>query len=161
LSKHALRSSIPEESLADDGGLRLPKGRLRQREELLEVTLYLIRPHLDAWFGYCFENLCREALPWLYKKEGVTASFEVGSDWSKTTQIDVVGLRDDGWTDLAECKWGTVRSPGAVEKELEEKVKQYPNPQGATLGRRVFARTGRPGGGAEGVRWFGLEELYG
>jgi len=120
----------------------------------------LIRPHLDAWFGYCFENLCREALPWLYKKEGVTAAFEVGSYWSKTTQIDVVGLREDGWTDLAECKWGTVRSPGTVEKELEEKVKQYPNPQGATIGRRVFARTGRPGGGAEGVRWFGLEELY-
>ena len=30
----------------------------------------LIRPHLDAWFAYCFEALCREALPWLDKKEG-------------------------------------------------------------------------------------------
>jgi uncharacterized protein DUF234 len=75
----------------------------------------LIRPHLEPYFGLCFERLCREALPWLYLKEGVAAAFEVGQYWSKTTQIDVVGLRDDGWTDLGECKWGAARSPKAVE----------------------------------------------
>ena len=118
----------------------------------------LIRPHLDAYFGLCFERLCREALPWLYRQEGVAAAFEVGQYWSKTTQIDVVGLRDDGWTDLGECKWGTVRSPRAVEKELEEKVREFPNPRGATIGRRIFARQAPPGAGG---RWIGLEELYG
>jgi len=50
------------------------------------------------------------ALSGLYLKDRVTAAFEVGQYWSKTTRIDVVGLRDDGWTDLGECKWGTVRS---------------------------------------------------
>lgn len=121
-----------------------------------------IRPHLDAYFASCFEKLCKEALPALYRREGVTAAFEVGDYWSKSVQIDVVGLRDDGWTDLGECKWGTVRSPKAVEKELEEKVSEYPNRRNATIGRRIFTRQGPPApeGWGVGVRWFGLEELY-
>lgn len=120
----------------------------------------LIRPHLDAYYGHCFERLCREALPWLYRQEGLTAAFEVGQYWSKTTQIDVVGLRDDNWTDLGECKWGPVRSPQAVERELEEKVRDFPNPRGATIGRRIFTRQAPPKGAGGGVKWFGLEDLY-
>jgi AAA+ ATPase superfamily predicted ATPase len=121
-----------------------------------------IRPHLDPYFGHGFERLCREALPWLYRREGVTAGFEVGEFWSKDVQIDVVGLRDDGWTDLGECKWGPMRSPAAAVRELEEKVRRYPNRRGATLGRRIFARQKPPTGetGPAGVRWHGLEELY-
>jgi uncharacterized protein len=120
----------------------------------------LIRPHLDAYFGGCFERLCREALPWLYRQEGVAAAFEVGQYWSKSTQIDVVGLRADGWTDLGECKWGTVRSPRAVEKELDDKVREFPNPRGATIGRRIFTRQPPPAQTGAGVRWHGLEEMY-
>jgi uncharacterized protein len=120
----------------------------------------LIRPHLDAYYGHCFERLCREALPWLYRQEGIAAAFEVGQYWSKTTQIDVVGLRDDNWTDLGECKWGPVRSPQAVERELEEKVRDFPNPRGATLGRRIFTRQPPPEGAGSGGKWFGLEDLY-
>ncbi len=122
----------------------------------------LIKPHLDAYFGHCFERLCREALPRLYSQEGVTASFEIGEYWSKQTQIDVVGLRADGWTDLAECKWGAVRSAPAVERELDEKAGRYPNRRNATLGRRIFARGKRPGRRAadSGVRWHSLEDLY-
>lgn len=120
----------------------------------------LIRPHLDAWFGLCFERLCREALPWLYRREGVTAAFEVGEYWSKSVQIEVVGLRNDGWTDLGECKWGPVRSRNAVESELESKVRDYPNPRGATIGRRIFARQVPAASGDTGVQWHGLDELY-
>ncbi|HKI05731.1 MAG TPA: ATP-binding protein [Thermoanaerobaculia bacterium] len=121
----------------------------------------LIRPQLDAYFGLGFERLCREALPALYRREGLTAAFEAGQYWSKTVQIDVVGLRADGWTDLGECKWGAVRSPRTVEKELEEKIRLYPNPQGATIGRRIFTRQAPPAKIAEsGARWHGLEDLY-
>jgi AAA+ ATPase superfamily predicted ATPase len=121
----------------------------------------LIRPHLDAYFGLCFERLCREALPNLYAKEGVTAAFEVGQYWSRDVQIDVVGLRDDGWTDLGECKWGTVRSPAALERELDQKALAYPNPRGATIGRRIFTRQAPPKGRGERTQWHGLEDLYG
>ena len=122
----------------------------------------LIRPHLDSYFGGCFERLCREALPWLYRNEGVTAAFEVGEYWSRDVQVDVVGLRDDGWTDLGECKWGPVRSPAAVEWELDEKVRAYPNRRGATIGRRIFARQEPPPQGSEPgkARWHSLEEIY-
>lgn len=120
----------------------------------------LIRPHLDAYFGLCFERFCREALPFLYAREGVTAAFEVGQYWSKDAQIDVVGLREDGWTDLGECKWGTVRSPAPLERELDQKVRAYPNPRGATVGRRIFTRQTPPKGREEKVQWHGLEDLY-
>ena len=118
-----------------------------------------IAPSLEAWFGSCFERLCREALPLIYRHEGVAAGFQVGEFWSARTQIDVVGMRDDNWTDLGECKWGPVRSPRALETELERRLHQYPNSRGATLGRRYFTRR-KPAArrGADG--WYSLEDLY-
>ena len=59
-----------------------------------------IRPEIDTYFGVCFERLWREALPVIYEQEGVSAGFEIGEYWDKEVQIDVVGLRDDSWTDL-------------------------------------------------------------
>ena len=73
-----------------------------------------IAPSLEAWFGDGFERLCREALPLIYASEGVAAGFEIGEYWSADTQIDVVGMREDNWTDLGECKWGAVRSARAL-----------------------------------------------
>ena len=118
-----------------------------------------IAASLDAWFGGCFERLCREALPPTYAQEGVAAGFEVGEYWSRTTQIDVVGLRDDNWTDLGECKWGPVRSPRALEIELERKLQQYPNSRGATLARRYFTRR-KPATRREAAGWYSLDDLY-
>ncbi len=118
-----------------------------------------IAPHLDGWFGGGFERLCREALPVLYRREGVTAGFEIGEFWSPEAQIDVVGLRADGWTDLGECKWGTVRSPRALESELEGKLAHYPNSRGASVGRRFFVRK-KPPSRARDDRWHSLEDLH-
>ena len=133
-----------------------------------------IAPALDAWFGAGFERLCREALPLIYAAEGVGAGFEVGEYWSPrrgnarerpshetppATQIDVVGLRDDNWTDLGECKWGAVRSPRALEAELDRKAHAYPNSRGATLGRRYFVRR-KPASRTESSGWYSLQDLY-
>ena len=123
-----------------------------------------IAPTLDAWFGNGFERLCREALPLVYAKEGIDAGFEIGEFWNAQTQIDVVGLRDDNWTDLGECKWGAVRSPRALEKEMDRKMKAFPNSRGATLGRRYFVRrkpatvAGRGRKATPG--WYSLDDLY-
>jgi hypothetical protein len=99
-----------------------------------------LRPLLPAYFGECFERLCREGLGKIYKSEGVAAGYRAGSYWDKNVQIDVVGMRDDGFIDLGECKWGTVRSLDAVARELEGKVPRFPNPANATIGKRIFVR---------------------
>jgi AAA+ ATPase superfamily predicted ATPase len=121
----------------------------------------LVKPELDAYFGGCFERLCREALPELCRREGVDASLEVGEYWDPRTQIDVVGVRDDGWTELGECKWGTVKSVPALVTELDEKVRAFPNARGASLARRLFVRH-LPAGAARatGVKWHTLDQLY-
>lgn len=118
-----------------------------------------IRPKLAAYFGTCFERLCLEALPALYAAEGVTAAFTVGQYWDREVQIDVVGLRDDNWIDLGECKWGAVRSARSLLAELETKVRTYPNPRNATIRPRAFTRdpVAKPLPGAE---WHSLKDLY-
>lgn len=122
-----------------------------------------IRPDLTAYYGGCFETLCREALPSLYEREGVTAAFEVGEYWSRDVQIDVVGIRDDDFTDIGECKWGTVRSHRALVDEVRGKAQRFDNPRNATLACRLFVRDARsvPKDPMPGVRWHSLQELYG
>ncbi|MBL9208759.1 MAG: ATP-binding protein [Opitutaceae bacterium] len=124
----------------------------------------LVRPGWDAYCGECFERMCREALPRIYEAESVGAPYEVGEFWSKEAQIDVVGLREDGWTDLGECKWGTVRSASALRAELQRKVPLFPNARAATVQLRYFTRdvvktTGTEGGPPE--CWHTLASLYG
>jgi hypothetical protein len=121
-----------------------------------------IRPELDTYFGLCFERLCREALPSIYEHEGLSAGFEVGEYWDKQVQIDVVGLRDDNWTDLGECKWGSIKSWNKLLQDLERKAQAYPNIRGATLGKRVFLKK-KPGSELKSmpdVKCYDLEDLY-
>jgi len=122
-----------------------------------------IKPLLAPYFAGCFERLCRESMGGIYEKEGVGVGFRVGEYWDKTTQIDVVGMRDDGWVDLGECKWGRVRSLGALAQELDAKVARFPNPGNATVGRRLFVR-GKAGllhPSGSGLRVHDIEDLLG
>jgi uncharacterized protein len=122
----------------------------------------LVLPELDSYFGHGFERLCREALPDLYAREGVRANFEIGEYWDKNTQIDVVGLRQDHWTDLGECKWGGTVSAAALRKELHERAARFPNQRQATVGLRFFTRLrlrASPDARAR-ERWHCLEDLY-
>lgn len=121
----------------------------------------IVRPELDAYFGDCFERLCREALPMIYAQEGVRSAFEVGEYWDREVQIDVVGLRQDDRTDLGECKWGALKSASAVARQLEAKARRFPNKRRATLVRRLFVRTvGSRSHAPEGVQIHTLDELY-
>lgn len=119
-----------------------------------------IRPQLDAYFGSCFERLCREALPSLYQREGVMATYEVGEYWSRDVQVDLVAVRDDGVIDVGECKWGVVRSPRGVERELLDKLPQLPS-GGKSLLPRIFLRSlPRDLPRQSTARWHSLAELY-
>jgi uncharacterized protein len=128
-----------------------------------QAAVRLIQPALESYFGACFEALCREALPGIYEHEGVSTAFDVGSYWDAQVQIDVVGVRQDGWVDLGECKWGTVKSLAAIGKELEAKITHYPNTRAATISRRLFLHSLKTSSKAlpEGVRMHTLEDLYG
>lgn len=119
-----------------------------------------IAGNLEAYFGYCFERLCREALPMIYKKDGIDVSFNVGKYWNKQTQIDVVGIRDDNWIDLGECKWGRLGSVKKVEKELETKKQNYPNPDNYTISNYLFCRYSVPKNASQNIRWLNLKDLY-
>jgi hypothetical protein len=116
----------------------------------------VVRPHFDSWMGGAFERLCREFLPTAYVAEGVSAAFSCGEYWDNRTQIDVVGLRQDGWTDLGECKWGAT---GSAAAELERKVALYPNARNATIGRRLFLRF-PPRQAPDGFRVHSLDDIY-
>ena len=119
----------------------------------------LVTGELDAYFGSAFERLCREALPRLYERERVIGSYEIGEYWDKNTQIDVVGLRADGVTDLGEVKWSGRIAPKQLVTELDARVARYPNRRGATLARRIFVRS-RPKVADPAVRWHDLDDLY-
>ncbi len=121
-----------------------------------------IRPGLPAYFGSCFENLCREAIPYLYEKEQIESGFEVGEYWDRGVQVDVIGFRQDNWTDIGECKWGEIGSLKSVIRELESKIVLYPNERNATIGPRIFSRQGIGNYRPEdlGVKWHTLKDLY-
>ncbi|MCL4176523.1 MAG: ATP-binding protein [Verrucomicrobia bacterium] len=120
----------------------------------------VVRPELDAYFGRCFERLCRESLPLLYLREGVRAPFTIGEYWAADVQVDVVGVRQDNWTDLGECKWGDVSSLAGLAAELDGKVRRYPNARNATIGRRVFVRKSSAKARLTDVRVHTLQDLY-
>ncbi len=117
----------------------------------------LVEPQLEAWSGGCFERLCREAFPRLLEAEGVKASVEVGAFWSRQVEIDLVGVRTDGVTELGECQWGPVTG-STLKAELETKVLHYPNPKNHTLRRHAFVRSLR-GRAPEGVHLHRLADL--
>jgi hypothetical protein len=58
---------------------------------------------------------------------------------------------------------GPIGSVPAIVAELAPKVRAYPNPRAATIGRRIFARQ-LPAGLARakpgGITWHSLDQLY-
>ena len=117
----------------------------------------LVEPRLEAWAGGCFERLCREALPRLLQEEGVKAGVEVGAFWARDVEIDLVGVRADGVTELGECKWGPVTA-AQLTAQLEQKALKYPNPKSHTLRRHAFVRTWR-GRAPAGIELHRLADL--
>lgn len=119
----------------------------------------LVLPQWEAFCGEGLERLCREALPLLYTAEGVTGRFQVGEYWDRASQVDVVGLRSDGWIDLGECKWSGRASPAEAARELQRRSASYPA-GGRTVRSHLFFRRA-PSSTSSEVELHGLAELYG
>lgn len=118
----------------------------------------LVAPQWEAYCGDGFERLCREALPLLYEQEGVAGRFSVGEYWDRQSQIDVVGLRSDGWIDLAECRWPAGASLAGAAQELSARAAHYPA-AGRTTSLRLFVRS-KPRVTQPGIRLHALRDLY-
>ena len=74
-----------------------------------------------------------------------------------------MGVRDDGVTDLGECKWGPVRSANALRRELAAKAEHYPNPRDRTLRLNGFTHhpmTATEPRGDDDIAWHELKDLY-
>ncbi|MBN1671761.1 MAG: ATP-binding protein [Kiritimatiellae bacterium] len=107
-----------------------------------EPVLAALKPRLDIYWAAAFEEVCRQSLPLIYVSEGVSGTWRVGEYWSKDTQIDVAGLRDDGWVDVGECKWGRV-SLHKLLAELQAKAAHFaPAADASKILRGFVTRTG-------------------
>jgi len=103
-----------------------------------EPVLAALKPRLDVYWAAAFEDVCRQSLPLLYIAEGVSGTWRVGEYWNKDTQIDVAGLRDDGWADVGECKWGPIK-PRQLLAELQNKAAHFAPAADASKVLRGFA----------------------
>lgn len=119
-----------------------------------------VKPTLQAYFGSCFERLCRDSIPKIYEKMGVHANYEIGEFWNKNLQIDVVSIRDDRWIDIGECKWGNITSEKSLIKAIEQKRDHYPNPKNFTLSCHVFLNKMTQKKENSHVFWHSLKDLY-
>jgi len=117
------------------------KSFITQRGATLSFATF-VEPQLEAWGGQSFERLCRTSFARILADEGVSAGVEVGQYWDPAVQIDVVAVRDDGVTELGECKWGKV-SAVELQGQLSAKVLSFPNPLRHTLRQHAFVKTWR------------------
>jgi AAA+ ATPase superfamily predicted ATPase len=99
----------------------------------------LVAPQWESFCGEGFERLCRDALPLLYRRDGIRR-FRVGEYWDRDTQIDVVGLRSDGWVDLGECRWPAGVSAAEALRDITARAVRYPA-DGRTVARHLFLRS--------------------
>ena len=120
-----------------------------------------IKPELDSYFGLCFERLCRQALPALLQARGLRTAVEVGQFWSPETQIDLVGIRDDGEIEIGECKWGRAGSLRSLEQELAGKMDRYHNPHNRTLRGNIFVRKKTAAVERSRYQCWDLADIYG
>lgn len=73
----------------------------------------------------------------------------------------MVGIRDDKWIDIGECKWGRISSGKSLKKEIEQKMKNYPPQKNYTIACHVFVnRMARKMENTD-VYWHTLDNLYG
>ncbi len=98
-----------------------------------EQSLAEIRRHLRDFIGTnTWEEICRE---WLLRASATqnlpVAVDQVGSAWTRTAQVDVVGVNSmEKALVLGECKWGPDPSGRSVLTTLVEKTAEFVPGQG-------------------------------
>lgn len=111
-----------------------------------EPALDEIKRHLRDFIGtHTWEELCREWVLRAGAHEVLPVLMDqVGSVWSRTTQVDVVGINSmDKGLVLGECKWGVHQVGRQVLTDLVSKTAAVVPPQGSwRITYLGFARAG-------------------
>ena len=112
----------------------------------------------DAMPG-CMRRLVQRAQK---ARQHVTASYRIGAYWDRSLQIDVMTEREDGITQIAECKWQSRPVSLETVEELRRKIKLYPNSQKHRLIPQLFSRSGFTAAVEKepGLERYVLEDLY-
>jgi hypothetical protein len=118
----------------------------------------IVAPPSEAFCGEAFERLCREALLEIYVKDGVRGPVQVGEYWDKSIQIDLVGLRDDGWVDVVECRWFARLKLSETSRDLLLPTAGYPSGQ-RTVRPPLFTRR-KPSSTPRDIPVYDLASMY-
>ena len=89
----------------------------------------------------------------------MSGHFDIGEYWDRAVQIDVVGLRADGWVDLGECRWQGRAGVAQAARELALRATHFPAGN-RTVRQLLFVRQ-KPKGAAPGILVHDLQALYG
>jgi AAA+ ATPase superfamily predicted ATPase len=103
----------------------------------------------EPFIGLAFEQfVARNVSAVLSALGAIDCVGRIGTYWHRKTkvrqgvQIDLVIERDDGVTNLVECKWSKKPVGRAILDELSRKKSLYPNPGGHTLESVIVAAAG-------------------
>ncbi len=70
-----------------------------------EIWEHQIAPHLDAFMGQMFEEICREQAARYSQEDFPAPAQEIGRVWQADYDIDIAGRLLDGSMLYGECKW--------------------------------------------------------
>jgi AAA+ ATPase superfamily predicted ATPase len=127
----ALPSSRMGRHHITDPFLRFYYRFLSQRQRQLsggvrQKALSEIRRHLRDFVAYTWEELCQD---WLTQADDSRIPFlpdRVGSTWTRSAQVDVVGINSmENTLILGEAKWGQHRYDSQVLEDLVRKTDQF------------------------------------
>ncbi|MBF0105639.1 MAG: ATP-binding protein [Deltaproteobacteria bacterium] len=110
----------------------------------------IVGTNWNAYLGRCFEDFCHKNLAKITKHIGVDATFvRSGSYWHKKNarfkqgvQIDLVIETSQRITYIGECKWSQDKVGYSIMKELDEKIKLYPNHKKNKLKKLLISSAG-------------------
>ncbi len=101
----------------------------RMDQRLFYATM--LAPHLDAYWGICFESVAAELFLTQVLLPKLSEPFKMGSYWDKTIQVDFTIALKSGLSYLGECKWGRINEKIALDfckklTDLKNKVTIQP-----------------------------------
>ena len=126
-----------------------------------QIFDHVVKPQFSDYCSEIWEDLCRQALPALFKKK----LFEPGTRWwgndlnRNQMEIDVVAeSRDKTELIIGETKWSSTRNISALLKELDKKSEVFPKGHHKIIHKALFVKE-KPANIHEGYHIFTPKDI--